>query len=164
MLKCSTDWLALFSRKVYCVMPHIAIFRGEDYVRVKVKEEVNMVRKLFTLLFASVLVFGLSTPVFAQEGSKPAEGKDVKQDRVEGVITRSNKDKSTLTVRNRGTNVEKTVQYDSSTQWTSQEHHSKTVNKIDASQVKDDDRVICLGAFDKDGILHATTISKRLTR
>jgi hypothetical protein len=38
------------------------------------------------------------------------------------------------------------------------------VNNIDASQVKDDDRVICLGSFDKDGILHATTISKRLTR
>jgi hypothetical protein len=129
-----------------------------------VKEEVNMVRKLFALLFASVLVLGLSTPVFAQEGSKPAEGKDVKQDRVEGVVTRSNKDKSTLVVRNRDTNVEKTVQYDSSTQWTSQEHHSKTVNNIDASQVKDDDRVICLGTLDKDGILHATSISKRLTR
>src|SRR5260370_9737562 len=95
-----------------------------------------MVRKLFTLLFASVLVFALSTPVFAQEGSKPAEGKDVKQDRVEGVITRSNKDKSTLVVRNRGTNVEKTVQYDSSTQWTRQQHHSKTVNTIVALQVK----------------------------
>jgi hypothetical protein len=129
-----------------------------------VKEEVNMVRKLFALLFASVLVLGLSTPVLAQEGSKPAEGKDVKQDRVEGIVTRSNKDKSTLVVRNRDTNVERTVQYDSSTQWTSQEHHSKTVNNIDASQVKDDDRVICLGTFDKDGILHATSISKRLTR
>jgi len=131
---------------------------------VKVKEEVNMVRKLFALLCASVLVFGLSAPVFAQEGSKPTEGTAAKQDRVEGVVTRSNKDKSTLTVRNRDTNVEKVVQYDSSTQWTSQEHHSKTVNMIDASQVKDDDRVICLGTFDKDGILHATSISKRLTR
>jgi hypothetical protein len=126
-----------------------------------VKEEVNMVRKSFALLFASVLVLGLSTAVFAQEGSKPA---DVKQDRVEGIITRSNKDKSTLVVRNRDTNVERTVQYDGSTQWTSQEHHSKTVNNIDASQVKDDDRVICLGTFDKDGILHATSISKRLTK
>lgn len=123
-----------------------------------------MVRKLFTLLFASVLMFALSTPVFAQEGSKPAEGTAVKQARWEGVVTRSNKDKSTLTVRNRDTNIEKTVQYDSSTQWTSQEHHSKTVNNIDASQVKDDDRVICLGTWDKDGILHATSISKRLTR
>jgi hypothetical protein len=123
-----------------------------------------MVRKLFTLLFASVLVFGLSAPVFAQEGSKPAEGTVVKQDRWEGVVTRSNKDNSTLTVRSRDTNVEKTVRYDSSTQWTSQEHHSKKVNNIDASQVKDDDRVICLGTWDKDGALHASSISKRLTR
>ncbi len=123
-----------------------------------------MVRKSFTLLFASVLVFGLSAVVFAQEGSKPAEGTAVKQARWEGVVTRSNKDNSTLTVRSRDTNVEKTVRYDSSTQWTSQEHHSKTVNNIDASQVKDDDRVICLGTWDKDGILHATSISKRLTR
>ena len=122
-----------------------------------------MVRKLFTLLSASVLMFGLSTPVFAEEGSKPAEEKAAKQGRVEGIVTRSNKDNSTLTVRNRGTNVEKTVLYDSSTQWTSQEHHSKTVNNIDASQVKDDDRVICLGTWDKDGVLHASSCSKRLT-
>src|SRR6266849_2113581 len=108
-----------------------------------------MVKKLFTSLFASVLVFGLSTLVFAQEGTKPAEGKAVKQARWEGVVTRSNKDNSTLTVRHRDTNVEKTVRYDSSTQWTSQEHHSKTVNNIGASQVKDDDRVICLGTWEK---------------
>jgi len=122
-----------------------------------------MVRKLFTLLSASVLVFGLSGSVFAQEASKPAEGKAAKQGRVEGIVTRSNKDNSTLTVRNRDTNVEKTVLYDSSTQWTSQEHHSKTVNNIDASQVKDNDRVICLGTWDKDGVLHASSCSKRLT-
>jgi len=122
-----------------------------------------MVRKLFTLLFAFVLVFTLSTPVFTQDQSKPAEGKAATQGRVEGVVTRSNKDNSTLTVRNRDTNVEKTVLYDSSTQWTSQEHHSKTVNNIDASQVKDNDRVICLGAFDKDAVLHATSCSKRLS-
>jgi hypothetical protein len=124
----------------------------------------NMVRKLLTLLFASVLVFGLSALLFAQEGSKPAEGTAVKQARWEGVVTRSNKDNSTLTVRSRDTNVEKTVRYDSSTQWTSQEHHSKKVNNIDASQVKDDDRVICLGTWDKDGALRASSISKRLTR
>ena len=156
LLKRSKDGFALFSRKVYCVLPHITVFR--------VKEEINMVRKLFTLLFASVLVFGLSAPVFAQEGSKPAEGKAAKQGRVEGFVTRSNKDNSTLTVRNRDTNVEKIVQYDSSTQWTSQEHHSKKVNNIDASQVKDGDRVICLGTWEKDGVLHATSISKRLSK
>ena len=122
-----------------------------------------MVIKVLTLLFASVLVFGLSAPVFAQEGSKPAEGKAAEQARAEGIVVRSNKDNSTLTVRNRDTNVEKTVHYDSSTQWTSQEHHSKKINNIDASAVKDGDRVICLGTWDKDGSLHATSISKRLT-
>jgi hypothetical protein len=44
-----------------------------------------------------------------------------------------------------------------------QEHGSKTVNDIDASQVKDNDRVICKGTYDKDGVLHATLISKRLS-
>ena len=39
-----------------------------------------MVRKLFTLLSASVLMFGLSTPVFAEEGSKPGEEKAAKQE------------------------------------------------------------------------------------
>ena len=122
-----------------------------------------MVKKVLTLLFASVLVFGLSAPVFAQEGSKPAEGMAAEQARAEGIVVRSNKDNSTLTVRNRDTNVDKTVHYDSSTQWTSQEHHSKKINNIDASAVKDGDRVICLGTWDKDGSLHATSISKRLT-
>jgi hypothetical protein len=91
-------------------------------------------------------------------------GKGTKRASWEGVVVRSNKDKSTLTVRNRDSNVEKTVQYDSATKWTSQEHHSKKVNDIDASQVKDDDRVIVLGTWDKNGVLHATLISKRLTR
>jgi hypothetical protein len=123
-----------------------------------------MVKKLLTLWFASVFVFVLSAPLLAQDASKPAEATAAKPDRWEGVVTRSNKDKSTLTVRSRDTNVEKTVRYDSSTLWTSQEHHSDKVNTIDASQVKDDDRVICQGAWNKDGSLQATTISKRLTR
>ena len=56
-----------------------------------------------------------------------------------------------------------TVQYDSSTKWVSQEHGSKKVNDIDASQVKDGDRVICTGTWEKKGVLHATLISKRLS-
>jgi hypothetical protein len=83
--------------------------------------------------------------------------------RAEGIVVRSDKDKSTLTVRNRETNVEKTVHYDSSTQWTAQEHHSKKTTNTDASAVKDGDRVICLGTWDKDGSLNAASISKRLT-
>jgi len=120
-----------------------------------------MVKKLLTLMLVSVLALPLSTAVFAQEA--PAKAKAEKEGRWEGVIVRSDSDKSTLTVRKVGAVLEKTVVYDSSTKWVSQEHGSKTVNDIDASQVKDNDRVICKGTYDKDGVLHATLISKRLS-
>lgn len=112
----------------------------------------------------------LATAVVAQQGGTESgamdsaqSGKKHKQERWEGVVVRSNKDKKTLTVRHRGTNVEKEVMYDDSTRWVSQEHGSKKVNDIDASQVSDNDRIICLGSYDKSGRLHATMISKRLT-
>ncbi len=120
-----------------------------------------MVKKLLTLLFISMLAFPLSILLFAQEAG--AQDKAAKEARWEGVVIRSNPDKSTLTVRKVGSSVEKTVEYDSSTKWVSQEHGSKKVNDIDASQVKDDDRVICKGTYGKDGLLHATLISKRLS-
>jgi hypothetical protein len=149
----SQVWLQLdlFSPKDYC------FFRKIFPVQ---KEEV-MVKKLLILLFTSVLVVPVSTRASAQEA--PAQDKTAKQDRWEGVIIRSSSDKSTLTVRKVGSTVEKTVVYDSSTKWVSQEHGSKKVNDIDASQVKDNDRVICTGTYDKDGVLHATLISKRLS-
>jgi len=37
------------------------------------------------------------------------------------------------------------------------------VKDIAASQVKDGDRVICMGIWNKDGTLRATLISKRLS-
>ena len=120
-----------------------------------------MVKKLLTLLFTSLLAVPLSTTVFAQEA--PAREKTTKQDRWEGVVALSSPDKSTLTVRKVGSTVEKIVQYDSSTRWVSQEHGSKKVNDIDTSHVKDGDRVICEGSWDKKGVLHATLISKRLS-
>jgi hypothetical protein len=120
-----------------------------------------MVKKLLTLLFMSVLAFPLSMAVFVQDA--PAQAEPAKQDRWEGVVIRSSSDKSTLTVRKVGSSVEKSVAYDSSTKWVSQEHGSKKVNDIDASQVKENDRVICTGTYDKDGVLHATLISKRLS-
>jgi len=121
-----------------------------------------MVKKLLALLFTSVLAFPLSTVVFAPEAG--AQDKAAKESRWEGVVIRSSADKSTLTVRRVGSALERIVAYDSSTQWVSQEHGSKEVNDIDASQVKDNDRVICKGTYDKDGVLHATLISKRLSR
>ena len=82
---------------------------------------------------------------------------------MEGPVVRSNKDNSTLTVRDRHNDAEKTVHYDSSTKWTSQYHNDKKVNDIDATEVKDGDQVICLGTFDDKGELQATMISKRLS-
>ena len=130
-----------------------------------------MVKKLLVLLFASLLAFPLS--VFAQDAPKEtkaqekaeekAEKKAAKPARWDGIVTRVNKDKSTLNVRKVGSSLEKTVRYDSSTKWVSQEHGRKKVNDIDSSQVKDGDRVITTGTWDKNGALHATLISKRLT-
>ncbi len=126
-----------------------------------------MVKRLLALLFMAALAFSLSVPGFAQEAPKDKMGaakeKPAKEARWEGIIVRSDKDKMILTVRPRGGTEERTVQYDSSTKWQSQEHHSKKVNMIDASQVSDNDRVICVGSWDKKGVLHATLISKRLT-
>jgi len=122
-----------------------------------------MVKNLLMLLFVSVLTFPTSA-LFGQ--AAPAQekmDKMAKLDRWEGNIIRSSQDKSTLTVRKVGSSEEKTVAYDSSTRWVSQKHGSKKANDIDASQVKDGDRVICEGSWDKDGVLHATVISKRLS-
>jgi hypothetical protein len=119
-------------------------------------------KKLLTLLLTSVLAIPLSTLAVEQEGA-PAQDKTTKQDRWEGTIIRSSQDKSTLTVRKVGSPIEKTVAFDSSTRWVSQEHGSEKVNNIDASQVKDGDRVICTGTWGNDGVLHASLISKRLS-
>jgi hypothetical protein len=120
-----------------------------------------MLKQLLALLLTSVLTFPLATAVFAQDA--PAKEKVAKEGRWEGHIVRSSKDQSSLTVRKVGLMVEKIVKYDNSTRWVSQEHGSKKVNDINASEVKDGDRVICTGTWDKDGVLHATLISKRLT-
>ncbi len=126
-----------------------------------------MVKKLLALVFTSLLVFSASAPLFAQEAAKeekPAKAKKTEQARWEGIVVRSSSEKSTLDVRKRGGNIEKTIHYDSSTKWTSQEHGSKTVNNITAADVKDGDRVICMGSYDEKGDFHATLISKRLTK
>jgi hypothetical protein len=120
-----------------------------------------MINKLRTLAVASALALTVCAVMLAPLAF--AGEKAAKEGRCEGMVARTNPDKSTLVVREVATNVEKTVQYDSSTKWVSQEHGKKTVNDIDASQVKENDRVICKGTWEKDGVLHATLISKRLT-
>jgi hypothetical protein len=121
-----------------------------------------MGKKLLTLLFASVLAIPLLTVLSAQNAQ--AEEKMAKEARWEGTVVRSNPDKSSLTVRKVGSpNDERTIMYDSSTRWVSQEHGSKTVNDIDVTQIKDGDRVIAKGTWDKSGVFHATLVSKRLS-
>jgi hypothetical protein len=66
-------------------------------------------------------------------------------------------------LRKRGSSQEKVIQYNSGTRFTSQAHGSKKVNDIDAGEVKDNDRVMCLGHYEADGKFKATLISKRLT-
>jgi hypothetical protein len=118
-----------------------------------------MVKKLFTLLFLAVLALPLSTGVFAQDAPMKA-AKEVKW---EGTVVRTSPDKSTLTVRKTDGGVEMTIVYDSSTKWVAQYHAAKTVTDIDATQVKEGDRVICKGTWESKGVLHATLISKRLS-
>jgi hypothetical protein len=121
-----------------------------------------MGKKLLAVLFASLLSLPLSTAVLGQEA--PAKEKMAKEARWEGTVVRGDPDKSTLTVRKtESSSAEVTIQYDSLTQWVSQYHGDKKVNVIDASQVKDGDRVICKGTWEKAGVLHATLISKRLS-
>jgi RNA polymerase-binding transcription factor DksA len=91
------------------------------------------------------------------------QGAKSKEARWEGRVERSSKEQSSLTVRQSGSNMEKTCVYDSSTKWVSQYHASKKVNDIDASQVKDGDYVICKGTAEKAGVIKATVISKRLS-
>jgi cytochrome c-type biogenesis protein CcmE len=118
-----------------------------------------MLKKQIALLFALVITFPLAMVVVAQEA--PAKAKEA---RWEGNVIRSSKENSTLTVRAVGsTTNERTVVYDSSTKWVSQYHGDTKVNDITPDQVKEGDRVICTGTWDKPGLLHATLISLRLS-
>jgi hypothetical protein len=119
-----------------------------------------MLRKGSTLLFAFVIVFSLTAAVQVPAQEKTHE--TANEGLWEGNVVRSNPDKATLTVRKVGSNIEKTIHYDGATRWVSQEHGSKKVNDIDPTQVKDSDRVIARGIWDK-GVLYATLISKRLS-
>jgi hypothetical protein len=113
-----------------------------------------MVKQRITLLLAATLVLLPSLSALAQMSG-----------RWEGIVSRSNKQKSTLTVRARGSTSfdEKVIHYDSSTRFTSQEHGGK-INDIDAKHIKDGDRVICLGYYNEKGEFQAASISKRLSQ
>jgi hypothetical protein len=116
-----------------------------------------MLKRVLALLFASMLAFPLGSAALSQ--TAPEQSKEA---RWEGNVIRSSKDKSTLTVRGANSEETRTVQYDNSTKFVSQEHGSKKVNDITAADVKDGDFVICVGTWSSP-IFHATLISKRLS-
>ncbi|HTM90484.1 MAG TPA: hypothetical protein VL155_19920 [Terriglobales bacterium] len=94
-----------------------------------------------------------------QQGMKKSASKEA---RWEGIVIRHDANGQTFTVRKRGTEDDKVIHYDSSTEFVSQAHGSKKANPIDAGDIKDNDRVICLGHFDDKGKFEARVISKRL--
>jgi len=116
-------------------------------------------KKLLGLLLASMFVFVVTTPFRAQETAK----KPAKEARWEGTVVRLGSDHSTLDVKQVNGSVIRTIHFDSATVWNSQYHGDKTVNKIDPSQVKEGDRVICLGTYNEKDEFHALMISKRLS-
>ena len=126
-------------------------------------------KALLTIMVVCVLALSLSTPVCSQESTAPespqkgTKHKAAAEARWEGMVVRHSPDKQTLTVRKVGSPLEKTIHYDGSTQFVSQAHGSKKVNPIDASDIKDNDRVICRGKYDDKGMFHARVVSKRLT-
>jgi hypothetical protein len=128
-----------------------------------------MGKTLLTVMMTCALAFSLSTLVCSQENpasastEKGTKHKAAEEARWEGRVVRTSPDKQMLTVRKRGSTQEREINYDSSTQFVSQAHGSKKVNPIDASNIKDNDRVICVGRYDDKNAFHARLISKRLT-
>lgn len=117
-------------------------------------------KKLLWLFITSIFALAVSAPIRAQESATTK--KSAKEVRWEGNVIRVNSN-STMDVRELNGNAEKTIHFDSSTEWNSQYHGDKTVNKITASDVKEGDRVICLGKYNDKNEFVATTISKRLS-
>ena len=111
-----------------------------------------MKRVLVLAMLAVVAGIGFAARgAVAQE--KKAKSATQKEARWHGIIIRSDKDASTLTVR-KGT-IDRTVHYDSSTKWT------KRKQAAAMDEFKDGADVIALGKFDHNGVLQATRIDLR---
>jgi len=112
-----------------------------------------MRKVLVVLLAVAFAAVGLAAQEKVAGQAKEKKAAAAKQDRWSGYIVRQSKEKSTLTVR-KG-NVERTVVYNSATKWT------RRNKPADASEFKDESRVICVGKFDKKGQLIASRIDLR---
>jgi hypothetical protein len=113
-----------------------------------------MLKRVASMLVMAVLVMSVSTLGFAA---------GTKKGRVEGRVTLTDKDKSSLTVRQGDAGGEKVVHYEPATKWMSQYHGDKQMNPIEADEVKEGDYVTCVGTYDDKGEFHANVISKRLS-
>ncbi len=108
---------------------------------------------LLLALFVALGVFAVPQQSIGKNKQATASQKAAKEDRVSGVIIRSSPEKSTITVREGRSKIERTVTYDASTKWTK----GKGVT-TDMKEFKDGSRVICLGKLDEKGTLAATRI------
>ncbi len=114
-------------------------------------------RKVWVVLLAAVFAAaGLSAQEKAAGGQKEKKAAAAKEYRWRGYIVRSNKAKSTLTVKEG--NVERTVVYDNSTKWT------KQGQPADPSEFKEGSRVTCHGKYDAQGRLIAHRIDLKPPR
>jgi hypothetical protein len=105
-----------------------------------------MRKTIVILLFAVFAVVALASHIAVANGQeKAAEGP--KLSRWHGVIVRINKDKSTMDVRRES--AVKTIQYDSSTKWTT----AKGRKVIDMSEFKEGADVICLGTYENGSVV-----------
>ena len=122
-----------------------------------------MPKKLFALSFA--LLLGLPLLSLTEKTTKNAEGnadRPAVRPRWEGVVVRTNRDLAIITVRKFGSSPERVVYYDPSTKFTAQQPGTEYEEDIGADDIKEDDRIICMGYYDGRGKFHATRVSKRL--
>ena len=119
-----------------------------------------MKRALVFALLAILTVAGVAMRGTMAKAQEAKAGAAKKASRWTGTIVRSDKDAGTLTVRKDGGTAEKIIHYGSETKWTKQEKGK--VESIDPSQVKDGDRVICVGSYDEKSQFHADRIDLRL--
>jgi hypothetical protein len=112
-------------------------------------------RKIMILLLAMLFALGVFAAP-AQSAGVSTEAAAFQQapqeDRVSGTILRSNKDKSTLVVKERRSGIERTVIYNASTKWT------KDQQPADMAAFKDGLYVVCVGKLNEKGELTATRI------
>jgi hypothetical protein len=115
----------------------------------------------WVLLALLAAVPGVSAAQGSQDKTQKMSAGSAKETRWQGHIVRVNKDASTLSIRGGRSgkeNFERTVAYDSSTEWT------KLGKPAEMDQFKEGEFVIILGHPDEKGTLHATRVDLRTPR